>query len=113
MTGHGKAERADRGTLQQAGAEAPGVVGAGLRLGSGGQAGCTPLHVAAHSGSEEVVRALLGCKADVEARSKVLSGRGCGLRLRVREAGGEMECQGAVFRGGGVRDVQGRESGLG
>ena len=47
------------------------------------------------------MRALVECKADVEARDKVRCGRG-GLRLRVREAGVEMECQGAVFRGGGV-----------
>ena len=84
VTGHGKAERADRGTLQHAGAEAPGVAGAGLRRGARRQAGQTPLHVAASSGSEAGVRVLVECKADVEARDKVGSGRG-GLRFRVRE----------------------------
>ena len=81
MTGHGKAERADRGTLQHAGAEAPGVAGAGLRRGARRQDGRTPLHWAAESGSEEVVRALVECKADVEARDEVRSGRG-GLKFR-------------------------------
>ena len=84
VTGRGKAERADRGTLQHAGAEAPGVAGAGLRRGARRQAGQTPLHVAASSGSEAGVRVLVECKADVEARDKVGSGRG-GLRFRVRE----------------------------
>ena len=85
MTGHGKAERADRGTLQLAGAEAPGVAGAGLRRGARRQDGWTPLHGAAESGSEEVVRALVECKADVEARDKVLWGMWSVLRFRVRE----------------------------
>ena len=46
--------------------------------GAGRQARQTPLHVAASSGSEEVVRALVECKADVEARVKVRSGRDAG-----------------------------------
>ena len=87
MTGHGKAERADRGTLQLAGAEAPGVAGAGLRRGARRQAGQTPLHVAASSGSEAGVRVLVECKADVEARDKVQIGRGRVLRFRVRDGG--------------------------
>ena len=84
VTGHGKAKRADRSTLQHAGGEAAGVAGAGLRRGARRQAGQTPLHVAASSGSEAGVRVLVECKADVEARDKVRSGR-CGLRFRVRE----------------------------
>ena len=84
MTGHGKAERADRGTLQHAGAEAKGVKGPSLRRGAGRQDGRTPLHRAAEGGSEAVVRALLECKADLKARDEVRNGRGCGLRLRVR-----------------------------
>ena len=80
MTGHGKAKRADRGTLQHAGAEAPGVAGAGLRRGARRQGGRTPLHgvEASRYESEAVVRALLECKADVDARDKVGSGRECG-----------------------------------
>ena len=74
VTGHGKAEWADRGTLQHAGGEAAGVAGAGLRRGARRQAGQTPLHVAASSGSEAGVRVLVECKADVEARDKVGSG---------------------------------------
>ena len=89
MTGHGKAERADRGTLQLAGAEAPGVAGAGLRRGAWRQDERTPLHRAAASqyGSEGVVRALVECKADVEARGEVLDGRGRVLRFRIRKGG--------------------------
>ena len=87
VTGHGKAKRADRGTLRHAGAEAPGVAGAWLRRGARRQAGQTPLHGAAWCGSKAVVRALVECKADVEARDKVRSGRGRVLRFRVREGG--------------------------
>ena len=84
MTGHGKAERADRGTLQHAGGEAQGVAGAGLRRGALRQDGRTPLHGAAESGSdssEEVVCALVECKADVEARDKVRRGMWSVLRF--------------------------------
>ena len=84
VTGHGKAERADRCTLQQAGAEAPGLAGAGLRRGALWQDGQTPLHRAAAFGSEAEVRALLEFKADVEARDQVRSGRG---RMRVEFRG--------------------------
>ena len=76
MTGHGKAERADRGTLRHAVAEAQGVAGAGLRRGARWQDWQSPLHGAAESGSEGVVRALVECKAEVEARDKVRSGEG-------------------------------------
>ena len=101
VTGHGKAERADRGTLQQAGAEAPGV--AGLRRGARRQDGQTPLHRAAMCGSEAEVLALSECKADVEARDKVRSGTGR-MRVEVLRQGdgeGRIECQGAVFMGRG------------
>ena len=80
VTGHGKAKRADRGTLQHAGAEAQGVAGAGLRRGARRQGGRTPLHgvEASRYESEAGVRVLVECKADVEARDEVWSGRGCG-----------------------------------
>ena len=75
--------------LQHAGAETPGVAGEGLRRGVRRQDGWTPLHRAALRGSKEVVRALVECKADVEAQAKVRSGRG---RMRVeglRQGDGE------------------------
>ena len=71
VTGHGKAKRADRGTLQHAGGQGQGVAGAGLRRGAGRQDGQTPLHLAAACGSKAGVRALVECKADVDARDKV------------------------------------------
>ena len=40
------------------------------------QGGRTPLLLAAVKGSKDGVRALVECKADVEARDEVLSGRG-------------------------------------
>ena len=87
VTGHGKAERADRGRLQHTGAEAPSVAGAGLRRWAGRQAGQTPLHWTALRGSEEVVRLFVECKADVDARDEVRSGSGRVLRFCVREGG--------------------------
>ena len=87
VTGHGKAERADRGTLQHAGGRARGVAGAGLRRGARRQDLWTPLHRAAESGSEAGVRALLECKADVDVRGKVRRGVWSVLRFRIREGG--------------------------
>ena len=88
VAGHGKAKRADRGTLQHAGPKGQDVAEVGLRRGAGRQAEETPLHRAAESGSEGGLRALLECKADLDARDKVRRGRGCCLRFRVREAWG-------------------------
>ena len=110
MTGHGKAKRADRGTLQHAGAEAQGV--AGLRRGARRQGGRTPLHgvKASRFESEAGVRALVECKADVEARDEVRSGRGRVLRFCVREGGKGGEVNNMGYAGGRER-VQPRISG--
>ena len=67
-----------------------------MRRGARRQDGWTPLHRAALRGSKEVVRALVECKADVEARNKVRSGRGRILRFRMR---GRSQVQ--DMRGGG------------
>ena len=72
----------------------PEARGGGLRRGARRQEGKTPLHGAAWRGWEAGVRALLECKADVEARDKVRSGRG-GLRFRAGK-----ECQAVVFSKG-------------
>ena len=66
-----------------------------MRRGARRQDGWTPLHRAALRGSK-VVRALVECKADVEARNKVRSGRGRILRFRMR---GRSQVQ--DMRGGG------------
>ena len=112
VTGHGKAKRADRGTLQHAGAEAQGVAGAGLRRGARRQNGCTSLHWAAECRSGGLVRALVECKAEVEARSKVLSGRGCGLRFHVGEGGWSAKERYSGAREG-MLNLRGRECGFG
>ena len=109
VTGHGKAKRADRGTLQHAGAEAQGVAGVGLRRGAWRQNGCTPLRWAALSGSEAGVRALLECKADVEARDKVGSGRGFRLRICVREGGEGVPMRAVQERGKSAECAVARE----
>ena len=88
------------------------MAGAGLRRGARRQDGQTPLHWAASSGSEGVVLALVECKADVEARSKVLSGRGCGLRFHVGEGGWSAKERYSGAREG-MLNLRGRECGFG